>query len=64
MGTIDVIRDLKSYLKSEFEMKNLGKARPNTDLVVHYSTSLHMSKVVRQFNKDMHPDSTPMISRG
>ncbi|RZC67151.1 hypothetical protein C5167_010826 [Papaver somniferum] len=64
MGTLDVIRDLKSYLKSEFEMKNLWKARPNTELSVYYSTSLHMYKVVRKFNKDMHPDSIPMVSRG
>lgn len=64
MGTLDIIRDLNSYFKSEFEIKNLGKAPPNTELVVYHSTSLHMSKVVRQFNKDMNPDSTPMISRG
>ena len=71
VGTLDEIRETTSYLKSEFEMKDLGKTRMCLGLelehracgiLIHQSAYVH--KILRQFNMDkVHPASTPMVGR-
>lgn len=71
IGTLDEMRETTSYLKSEFEIKDLGKTRfclgielehRTSGILIHQSTYVH--KILRQFNMDtVHPASTPMIGR-
>ncbi|KAJ9561780.1 hypothetical protein OSB04_006940 [Centaurea solstitialis] len=71
IGTLDEIRDIASYLKSEFEMKNLGKTRyclgiklehRACEILIHQSA--YIKKLLRQFNMDkVHPASIPMSGR-
>jgi hypothetical protein len=71
IGTLDEIRDTASYLKSEFEMKDLGKTRfclgielehRACGILIHQSA--YIQKMLRRFNMDKaHPASTPMIGR-
>ncbi|KAL6126971.1 hypothetical protein ACLB2K_075016 [Fragaria x ananassa] len=71
IGIIDEIKEIAAYLKSEFEMKNLGKTRfclgleqehQVYEIFIHQSA--YVQKILKQFNMDkMHPVSTPMIGR-
>ncbi|XP_026459407.1 uncharacterized protein LOC113360073 [Papaver somniferum] len=71
IGTLDEIRETTSYLKSEFEMKDLGKTRfclrlelehQACGILIHQSAYVH--KILRKFNMDkVHPASTHMIGR-
>ena len=71
IGTLEELRDTATYLKSEFEMKDLGKTRfclglelehRDSGVLIHQSAYVH--KMLRRFNMDkVHPVSTPMIGR-
>ena len=69
--TLDEIRETTSYLKFEFEMKDLEKIRLYLDLELEYRACgilIHQSacvqKMLRRFNNDKaHPASTLMIGR-
>ncbi|XP_050378384.1 secreted RxLR effector protein 161-like [Argentina anserina] len=71
IGTLDEIRETTSYLKSEFEMKDLGKTRFCLGLELEHRAcgilihqSAYVQKMLRRFNMDkVHPVSTPMIGR-
>ncbi|KAJ9539391.1 hypothetical protein OSB04_032124 [Centaurea solstitialis] len=71
IGTFDEIRDTASYLKSEFEMKDLGKTRYCLGIELEHRAcgilihqSAYIQKILRRFNMDKaHPASTPMIGR-
>ncbi|XP_026420306.1 uncharacterized protein LOC113316309 [Papaver somniferum] len=71
LSTLDEIREIASYLKSEFEMKDLGKTRfclglelENRPCGILIDQSAYVHKIFRQFNMDkVHPASTPMIGR-
>ena len=71
IGTLDELRETADYLKSEFEMKDLGKTRFCLGLEFEYRDSgilIHQSaytqKMIMCFNMDkVHPVSTLMIGR-
>ena len=71
IGTLDEIKETAAYLKSEFEMKDLGKTRFYLGLELEHRfcgilihQSAYVQKMLRQFNMDkVHPVSTPMIGR-
>ncbi|KAL6214692.1 hypothetical protein ACLB2K_014124 [Fragaria x ananassa] len=71
IGTLDEIKETAAYLKSEFEMKDLGKTRFCLGLELEHRAcgifihqSAYVQKILRQFNMDkMHHVSTPMIGR-
>ena len=71
IGTLDEIKETAAYLKSEFEMKDLGKTRFCLSLELEHRVcgilihqSAYVQKMLRRFNMDkMHPVSTPMIGR-
>ena len=69
ISTLEVLRDIAKYLKSEFEMKDLGKTRflglvlehRDSGILIHNSACVHM--MLMRFNMDkVHPISTPMIN--
>ena len=71
IGTLDEIKETAAYLKSEFEMKDLGNTRFCLGLELEHRVcgilihqSAYVQKMLRRFNMDkMHPVSTPMIGR-
>ena len=71
IGTLDEIRETASYLKSEFEMKDLGKTRLYLGLELEHRAcrilihqSAYVQKMLRQFNMDkVHSASTHMIGQ-
>ena len=71
IGTLDEIKETAAYLKSEFEMKDLGKTRFCLGLELEHRVcgilihqTAYVQKMLRRFNMDkMHPVSTPMIGR-
>ena len=70
-GTPEELTKAATYLKDEFEMKDLGKTKyclglqiehKSNGILIHQST--YVEKVLKQFNKDKaHPLSSPMIVR-
>ncbi|KAL6567812.1 hypothetical protein OROGR_001480 [Orobanche gracilis] len=71
IGTLDEIRETTSYLKTEFEMKDLGKTRFCLGIQIEHRAcgilihqSAYVQKMLTRFNMDKaHPVSTPMIGR-
>jgi len=71
IGTTQVIKEASSYLKTEFEMKELGKTKYCLGLQLehtHEGVLLHQSayiqKILEKFNmKDSYPTRTPMVVR-
>ena len=71
IGTEDDIKEASTYLKSEFEMKDLGKTKfclglqlehTQEGILVHQST--HTRKVLEKFHHDnAHPERTPIMGR-
>jgi hypothetical protein len=71
IGTTEDIEEASSYLKSEFEMKDLGKTKyclgmqiehTHEGILVHQSA--YTKKVLNKFNiKDAYPLRTPMAGR-
>ena len=71
IGALDELRETASYLKSEFEMKDLGKTRfclgielehRACGILIHQEA--YIQKILRRFNMDKaHPVSTPMVGR-
>ena len=70
-GTPEELTKAATYLKDEFEMKDLGKTKyclglqiehKSNGILIHQST--YVEKVLKQFNMDKaHPLSSPMIVR-
>ena len=70
-GTPEELTKAATYLKNEFEMKDLGKTKyylglkiehKSNGILIHQST--YVEKVLKQFNMDKtHPLSSPMIVR-
>ena len=69
ISTLEVLRDIATYLKSEFEMKDLGKTRflglvlehRDSGILIHHSACVYM--MLMRFNMDkVHPISTLMIN--
>ena len=70
-GTPEDLTKATTYLKDEFEMKDLGKTKyclglqikhKSNGILIHKST--YVEKVLKQFNMDKaHPLSSPMIVR-
>ena len=70
-GTPEELTKATTYLKDEFEMKDLGKTKyclglqiehKSNGILIHQST--YVEKVLKQFNMDKaHPLSSPMIVR-
>ena len=71
IGTLNEIREIATYLKSKFEMKDLGKTRFCLGVELDYRVcgilihqSANVQKILRKFNMDKtHPVSTPIIGR-
>ncbi|XP_074378316.1 secreted RxLR effector protein 161-like [Apium graveolens] len=71
MGTFEDITNIAAYLKTEFEMKDLGKTRfflgiqvehLSSGILVHQST--YTEKIIDRFYMDKaHPLTTPMVAR-
>ena len=67
IDTLDEIRETTSYLKSEFEIKDLGKTRFELDyrvcgILIHRYT--YVQKMIRRFNMNKtYTTSTPMIGQ-
>ena len=69
IGTLDEIRETANYLKSEFEMKDLGKTRYCLGLELEHRAcgilihqSAYVQKMLRRFDMDkVSSVSTPMI---
>lgn len=62
ISTLEELRDIATYLKSEFEMKDLGKTRflglvlehRDSGILIHHSACVH--KMLMRFNMDkVHP---------
>ena len=70
-GTLEELTKVATYLKDEFEMKDLGKTKYCLGLQIEYKSngilihqSTYVEKVLKQFNMDKaHPLSSPMIVR-
>ena len=70
-GTLEELTKAATYLKDEFEMKDLGKTKyclglqmehKSNGILIHQSTNV--KKVLKQFNMDKaHLLSSPMIVR-
>ena len=69
IGTLDELKETAKYLKSEFEMKDLGKTRflglvlehRDSGILIHHSACVYM--MLMRFNMDkVHLISTPMIN--
>jgi hypothetical protein len=71
IGTTEDIEEASSYLKSEFEMKDLGKTKYCLGLQIEHThegilvhQSAYTKKVLNKFNmKDAYPLRTPMAGR-
>nr|AAM74357.1 Putative retroelement [Oryza sativa Japonica Group] len=71
IGTTQVIKEASSYLKTEFEMKELGKTTYCLGLQLEHTPEgvlLHqyayIQKILEKFNmKDSYPTRTPMVVR-
>ncbi len=71
IGTLDEIKETANYLKSEFEMKDLGKTRYCLGLELEHRAcgilihqSGYVQKMLRRFDMDkVSSVSTPMIGR-
>ena len=71
IGNLDEINETIGYLKSEFEMKDLGRTRfclglelehRANGILIHQSAYIH--KMLRRFSMDkVHPLGTPMVGR-
>jgi len=67
INALDEIRKTTSYLKSEFEIKDLGKTRFELDyrvcgILIHRYT--YVQKMIRRFNMNKaYTTSTPMIGQ-
>ena len=71
IGNLKEIDETVTYLKSEFEMKDLGKTRfclglelehRETGILIHQSA--YVQKLLRRFNMDKaHPLGTHMVTR-
>ncbi|PRQ53193.1 putative RNA-directed DNA polymerase [Rosa chinensis] len=71
IGTLKELRETAEHLKSEFEMKDLGKTRfclglelehRRDGILIHQSA--YTQKMLRRFNTDkIKPSSTPMVVR-
>ena len=70
-GTPGELTKAATYLKDEFEMKDLGKTKYCLGLQIEHKSngilidqSIYVEKVLKQFNRDKaHPLSSPMIVR-
>ena len=70
-GTPEELTKATTYLKDEFEMKDLGKTKYCLGLQIEHKSngmrkhqSTYVEKVLKQFNMDkVHPLSSPMIVR-